>query len=203
VDDAGGDDVATTQIVTDVRPQKDGMIHLESTSPDSFVNAIEILPGSPHHVRPVRITTGPSFYRGSDGNVWMPDRYFFGGRVSHSTGDLSKVPDGHLFEWHRYGHFHYSVPVATNAKYTLKLYFLEGWFGGQGGAVGGEGSRVFDISCNGNMLQKSFDIFKEAGSAPLVKTFPHIEPTAQGKIEIYFTPGKNYPSVSSIEIMPE
>ena len=69
--------------------------------------------------------------------------------------------------------------------------------------MGGEGSRVFDISCNGVMLQKGFDIFKEAGSNPLVKTFPHIEPTAQGKLEIYFTPDKNYPSVSSIEVIPE
>jgi hypothetical protein len=37
----------------------------------------------------------------------------------------------------------------------------------------------------------------------LVKSFQHIEPTAQGKIEIYFTPAVNYPSISAIEIIPE
>jgi hypothetical protein len=108
-----------------------------------------------------------------------------------------------LFEWHRYGHFHYTVPVAPNGRYTLKLYFMEHWFGVQNGSVGGVGSRVFDVSCNGSMLLKDFDIFREAGATPLIKTFNHIEPTAQGKIEIYFTPGLNYPSVSALEILPE
>jgi hypothetical protein len=50
---------------------------------------------------------------------------------------------------------------------------------------------------------KGFDIFSEAGFGPLVKSFEHIEPTPQGKIEIYFTPAVNYPSVSAIEVIPE
>jgi hypothetical protein len=53
------------------------------------------------------------------------------------------------------------------------------------------------------MLLKDFDIFREAGSQPIVKSFPHIEPTPQGKIEIYFTPNINYPSVSAVEVIPE
>jgi len=203
VDDAGGDDIATAKVFTDVSPENDGAIHLDFTTPDSFLNAIEILPGKPHHMLPVRIVSGPSLYRDNDGNVWMPDRYFFGGRVNRFGGDLSKVREGRLFEWHRYGHFHYTVPVALGERYTLKLYFLEHWFGVQNGSVGGQGSRVFDVSCNGTMLLKGFDIFREAGITPLTKTFTHIEPTAQGKIEIYFTPGLNYPSVSAFEILAE
>jgi hypothetical protein len=53
------------------------------------------------------------------------------------------------------------------------------------------------------MLLDKFDIFKEAGAGSAVKTFTHIEPTGQGKIEIYFTPRTNYPSVSAIEVIPE
>jgi len=68
---------------------------------------------------------------------------------------------------------------------------------------GGVGSRVFDVSWNGSVLLKRFDIFREAGTGPLVKTFPHIEPTAQGKLEIYFTPVTNYLSISAIEVIPE
>jgi hypothetical protein len=152
---------------------------------------------------PVRIVVGHSPYRDSNGNVWMPDRYFLGGRLSSFGGDLSKVTDGRLYEWHRFGHFHYVVPVAPGGKYTLRLYFMEHWFGVQNGGIGGVGSRVFDVSCNGSMLLKGFDIFREAGSEPLVKTFQHIEPTPQGKIEIYFTPAVNYPSISAIEVIPE
>jgi len=203
VDDAGGDDIATTKVFTDVQPQSDGAIHLEFSSPESFFNAIEIVPGTPHRMLPVRITAAPALYGDSKGNTWMPDRYFFGGRATRMGNDLSRTPDGGLFEWHRYGHFHYTVPVATNGKYTLKLYFMEHWFGAQNGSIGGVGSRVFDVSCNGSMLLKRFDILQEAGTAPLVKTFPHIEPTAQGKLEIYFTPATNYPSISAIEVIPE
>jgi Malectin domain len=203
VDDAGGDDIATVKVFTDVKPQSDGAIHLDFSNADAFLNAVEILPGIPHRMLPIRVMAGPSLYRDSKGETWLPDRYYFGGRVNRFGSDLSKVPDGRLFEWHRYGHFHYAIPVATAAKYTLKLYFMEHWFGVQNGSTGGVGSRVFDVSCNGVMLLKNFDIFGESGTEPLVKTFNHIEPTAQGKLEIYFTPGLNYPSVSAVEVIPE
>jgi hypothetical protein len=203
VDDAGGNDIAITKVLLDITPAGDGMIHLDFNAPDSFLNAVEILPGVPHRMLPIRIIAGPSLYGDSEGNVWMPDRYFFGGRVTRFGGDLSKVPDGGIYDWHRFGHFRYIVPVAPTGKYTLKLYFLEHWFGVQSGAVGGVGSRVFDVSCNGTTLLKRFDIFQEAGTGPLVKTFLHIEPTAQGKLEIYFTPAINYPSLSAIEVIPE
>jgi hypothetical protein len=203
VDDAGGNDISTTKVYPDVEPENDGRIHLDFSTPDAFLNAVEILPGIAHRALPIRIVVGHSPYHDSQGNVWMPDRYFFGGRLSRFVGDLSKVPDGALYEWHRFGHFHYVVPVATGGKYTLKLYFLEHWFGIQNGGIGGVGSRVFDVYCNGSTLLKGFDIFGEAGSGPLVKSFPHIEPTPQGKIEIYFTPAVNYPSISAIEVIPE
>jgi len=203
VDDAGGDDIATTKIITDVTPASDGTIHVDFTNPEAFANAVEILQSAPHRMLPVRIVVGHSSYRDSNGNVWLPDRYFFGGRLSSFGGDLSKVADGRLYEWHRFGHFHYVVPVATTGRYTLKLHFMEHWFGVQNGGIGGVGSRVFDVSCNGSMLLKGFDILREAGSEPLVKTFQHIEPTPQGKIEIYFTPAVNYPSISAIEVIPE
>ncbi len=203
VDDAGGDDIATTKVITDVAPASDGTIHVDFATSEAFVNAIEILQGAPHRMLPARVVVGHSSYRDSSGNVWMPDRYFFGGRLSSFAGDLSKVADGRLYEWHRFGHFHYIVPVATGSRYTLKLYFMEHWFGVQNGGIGGVGSRVFDVSCNRSMLLKGFDIFGVAGPGPLVKSFQHIEPTPQGKIEIYFTPAINYPSISAIEVVPE
>ena len=203
VDDAGGNDISTTKVYLDVQPQPDGKIHLDFSNPDAFLNAVEILPGSPHRALPVRIVVGHSAYQDSQGNLWLPDRYFFGGRLSHFVGDLSKVPDSALYEWHRFGHFHYTIPVAAGRKYTVKLYFLEHWFGIQNGGVGGVGSRVFDVYCNGSTLLKGFDIFREAATEPVVKTFEHIETTPQGKIELYFLPAVNYASVSAIEVLPE
>jgi Malectin domain len=202
VDDAGGDDIATTKVFTDVAPQNDGTIHLDFTTPDAFVNAVEIVPGTPHRMLPIRILAGHTPYRDSNGNFWMSDRYFFGGRLSTFGGDLSKLPSG-IYQGHRFGHFRYVLPVVAHGKYTVKLYFMEHWFGAQNGGVGGAGSRVFDVYCNGSTLLKGFDIFREGGSNPVVKTFQHIEPTPEGKIEIEFIPNVNYPSVSAIEIIPE
>ena len=93
--------------------------------------------------------------------------------------------------------------MPAGRPYTLKLHFIERWFGIQNQNVGGIGSRIFDVSCNGSVLLKNFDIMKEAGGAPLIKSFPHIQPTPQGKIEVYFTPAVNYPSISAIEVLPE
>ena len=203
VDDAAGDDIATAKVFTDVQPESDGSIHLDFTNPGSFLNAVEIMPSTAHTVLPIRITTGRSTYRDSSGNLWLPDRYSFGGRPSHFGGDLSNVPDGGIYEWQKIGHFHYVIPVVSGHTYTLKLHFREHWFGAENGNINGTGSRVFDVSCNGSMLLKNFDILAQGGSEPVVRSFLHIQPTAQGKIEIYFTPVLNYPSINAIEVIPE
>jgi hypothetical protein len=95
------------------------------------------------------------------------------------------------------------IPVAPGERYTVKLHFRESYFGGQDGGGGVVGSRVFDVWCNGSVILKHFDILKEAGSEPLTKTFAHIEPTGQDKIEINFVPVVNYPSLDAIEVIPE
>jgi hypothetical protein len=203
VDDAAGDDIATTKVFTDIQPESDGAIHLDFTAPDSFLNAVEIVPSTAGSMLPIRIVAGHSSYHDTSGNLWLPDRYFFGGRLTRFGGDLSNVADAGIYEWQRIGHFHYVIPVAPGHAYTLKLHFREHWFGPQNGNVHGVGSRIFDVSCNGSVLLKDFDILAAAGSEPLIRVFPHIQPTAQGKIEIYFTPVVNYPSVNAIEVIPE
>jgi hypothetical protein len=203
VDDASGDDIAIEKVIADVTPDSSGAIRLDFSNPDSFLNAVEIVPSLAHSVLPVRITAGRTAYRDSSGNLWLPDRYSFGGRPTHNGGDLSNVTNGGIYEWQRIGHFHYVIPVAMGHTYTLKLHFREHWFGAQNGNIGGVGSRIFDVSCNGSMLLKNFDILAAGGSEPLIKSFPHIQPTAQGKIEIYFTPVVNYPSINAVEVIPE
>jgi hypothetical protein len=204
VDDAGGDDTETEKVLLDVRPQQDGKIHLDFTSSESYLNAIEILPGLPNRMLPVRIYAGPTPYRGAEGNLWLPNKYFFGGRRSHfEVVDAMSVPNGGLSAAQWIGHFRYVIPVAPGKRYTVALHFRESWYGGQGGADGGVGSRIFDVWCNGAVILKNFDIFAEAGNAPLTKTFQHIEPTAQGKIELYFVPVVDYPSLNAIEVIAE
>jgi malectin (di-glucose binding ER protein) len=204
VDDANGDDIETEKVFTNIHPQADGKIHLDFTSTDSYLNAVEILPGIPDRMLPVRIYAGHTPYRDSQGNVWLPNRDFFGGRASRfEVPDAASIPNGALYAAEWIGHFHYVIPVAHGEKYTVKLYFRESWFGAQNGRPGGVGSRVFDVWCNGSVILKNFDILQEAGSAPLIKTFSHIEPTGQDNIQLFFEPLVNYPSLSAIEVTPE
>lgn len=201
VDDAAGNGIATTRVFKGVQPQSDGSIHLDFISEDSMLNAVEILPTPTSEILPIRIVTSPNPYTDSANHLWLSDRYFIGGRRGQ-LADPAKIPDAGMYGSDRIGHFHYVIPVIPSEHYRVKLYFLEPWFGKQNGSSGGVGSRVFDVSCNGVSLLKNFDILGEGGSNPVVKTFDDIQATAQGKIELYFTPVVNYPLVNAIEVTP-
>jgi Malectin domain len=85
------------------------------------------------------------------------------------------------------------------------LKFAETYFGQNNPGKGGVGSRVFDISCNGEPLLRNFDIFKEAGgeNRALDRTIHGLQANAQGKLMLTFVPIQNYASVGSIEVIPE
>jgi hypothetical protein len=69
---------------------------------------------------------------------------------------------------------------------------------------GGAGSRLFRVMCNGATLLDDFDIFKEAGSLhAITKTFYHLKPSAQGKLNLTFEPIVNNATVSGIEVFDE
>jgi hypothetical protein len=109
-----------------------------------------------------------------------------------------------MFSTERFGHFSYALPVDSRDRYTVVLHFAELFFGSEASASGGAGSRVFRVLCNGNVLLDDFDIYKEVGSAhPLTKTFHHLKPTEQGKLNLSFEPIKNYATVSAIEVLDE
>ena len=57
-----------------------------------------------------------------------------------------------------------------------------------------------EVSCNGVLLLKNFDILAEGDSMPVVKIFDHLQASADGKVEIYFMPVVNYPVVSALEL---
>jgi hypothetical protein len=202
VDSAGGDGIATSYVLTGIRPENDGAIHLDFTSEVSLLNAVEILHADSDYLLPVRIAASPVAITDSANRVWLSDRYFSGGRRSQAP-DSAKTSVRDIYGYARIGSFHYDIPVVSPGKYRVTLYFSEPWFGERGGVSGGPGSRIFDVSCNGSMIIKNFDIMAEGGINPVAKTFDNIEATALGKIELSFIPVVNYPEVSAIEVLPE
>lgn len=202
VDNAGGDGIATSYVLAGVRPENDGAIHVEFTSEVSLLNAVEVLPADSDNLLPVRITASPYSITDSANKLWLSDRYFRGGRRGQ-VSDSAKNSIHSIFSHDRIGSFHYDIPVNPMGMYRVTLYFSEPWFGERNGVNGGPGSRVFNISCNGNMILKNFDIIAEGGSNPVTKTFDNIQASTQGKIDLSFLPVVNYPLVNAIEVVAE
>ena len=202
VDDAGGHGIATSTTVTDVVPENDGSIHLDYVSEVSLLNAVEILPSPSGKPLPIRIVANSRSFVDSGNQVWAADSYFIGGRYSQ-TPKLANLSSLGVYQSARIGRFRYNIPAIPFAHYRVKLYFRDPWFGRENGVIGGPGSRVFDVACNGVLLLKNFDILAEGNSQPIVKTFDNVEASAGGRIELYFMPVVNYAAVNAIEILPE
>lgn len=204
--DAGGINTATAKILKDISPAKDGFLHLAFQAAEpGFLNAIEILPGIRGKIRPIRITAGDRVFRDRLGQVWLPDQWAAGGRISTRVVSIDGTPDAGLYQWRRVGHFSYSIPVVEGGVYTLILHFSENWFTPPNSKVG-VGSRIFDVYSNGTTLLKGFDILKEAGgiaNRAVVRVLHHVPASPLGKIDLTFVPIVNYALINAIEVIEE
>lgn len=204
--DAQGPNIADERIFRDISPASDGFLHLgfNGERAPATLSAIEILPGTLHSLLPIRLVAQPRSFTDHNGQFWRPDDDFLGGYTSMKSYQITGTSDPDLFAMERYGHFTYAIPVDTRDRYTLILHFAEFYFGPSASGIGGEGSREFRVLCNGNTLLDNFDIYKEAGNLhALTKTFYHLRPSAQGKLNITFEPIENYATVSGIEVLDE
>jgi hypothetical protein len=191
-----------------VSPASDGKLHLEffSEGNSPFVSAIEVTPGTPGKLKPIRIAARQAGFVDAGGVRWSGDSYFISGRnmayANSETGPT--VPP--LYTGERFGNFSYAIPVAAG-NYTLKLHFMETFFTSLVPApvCRGVGCRVFSVSCNGVMLLQDFDISRVAGGEfrPVVREFRGLRPNGQGKLLISFSPKVNYAEVRAIEVIPE
>ncbi len=200
-----GPDTADIRVFKDVSPAPDGFLELRfiRTLGEPLLNAIEVLPGIPHHVRPIRIVTQDQPYTDRSGAVWSPDNYFRYGRQISKSGDISGTRDPELYAWERYGNFSYAIP-APPGRYAVTLHFAETYFGPQDPGGGGAGTRVFDVLCNGVTLLKNFDLLREGPvRTGIARTFHGLQPNGQGKLRLSFIPSVNYATVSAIEVVDE
>ena len=203
---ANGPDVADERVFRDVRPAADGTLRLWFSNGVSspVLNALEVVPGTPGKLNPIRILTQRTSFVDHKGQRWRADDYYQGGFPSTASSKVQGTEDPELFGAERYGHFSYAIPVDARGRYTVVLHFAEFYYGPQLTGGGGTGSRVFHVFCNGQTLLRDFDVYKEAGSLRVVsKTFPHIQPSTYGKINLMFEPVINNATVSGIEVIDE
>ncbi len=92
VDNAGGDNIAFSSVVTGVAPENDGAIHVDFISEVSLLNAVEILPAPSAKLLPVRIVASSKPFVDSEKQLWESDRYFSGGRHGLSPDSATSQP---------------------------------------------------------------------------------------------------------------
>jgi hypothetical protein len=204
VSDAGAN-TADVRVFRDISPNQDGYLHLDFAGSLGLpiINAIEILPGLPHRLRPIRMVAQNSFFADAAGNLWMPDTYYSSGQLASDKVSIGGTSEPGLYAGERYGNFNYALPV-DKGSYRLTLYFSEKYWGVEGSKRGGIGNRVFDIFCNGITLTRNLDIVEAAGSGrALVKIYHGLRPNAQGKLIVSFVPNVNYASVDALEVEEE
>ncbi len=205
ISDAGGPAVADERVFKDISPGPDGMLHIRFMSQRSqpMVSAIKVEPAQPHRLNPIRMVTLDKPCLDSRRQAWMPDNFWSGGQLGLLPAKPEGARDSNLYTKERYGNFSYAIP-AGEGEYAVTLHFAEKFWGLENPGGGGEGTRVFDVYCNGVALLRDLDIYKEAGgSHPLVKTFHGLKTNAQGKLMLSFVPVKNYASVYAVEVIDE
>jgi hypothetical protein len=201
-----GPGAADIKVFKDISPGADGKVHLrfEPSNNVAFVNAIEITPGIPGVLRPIRIVARDRGFTDREGHYWEPDRYSRGGQLVVRADPVSGTPDPELYRGERFGNLTYMIPVAPG-RYRANLYFAETWFGPHKPGHGGAGNRLLDILCNGVALLRNFDIYKEAGGSDraLIRTFQNLQANPQGKLVISLVPVRNYACINALEIVDE
>jgi hypothetical protein len=205
VSDAGGAAIADERVFKDISPGSDGMLHIRFMSQRSqpMVSAIKLEPSQPHRLNTIRIVTIGKSCLDSRRQTWMPDNYWSGGQPAAAPAEVEGARDGNLYTSERYGNFTYAIPVG-DGDYAVTLHFAEKFWGLENPGGGGEGTRVFDVLCNGLALLHDLDVYKEVGgSRPLVKTFHRLKANAQGKLLFSFVPVHNYASLYAIEVTDE
>ena len=209
--DAGFFHLPADRVFKDISPAPDGFLHLAFTpiewakSP-ALLCGIEILPGTPGRLQPVRIAAGGPSYWDRAGRLWGADRYFVNGRTMFmSSAAVRGTTDPELYRYQRFGHFSYSIPVAPQGRYQVTLKFAELFFGKDTLNPDGQGRRIFDVFCNGVALLRNFEILKAAGQSSLVveRVFHRLTPNAQGRLVISFEPVRDYAQVQAIEVLDE
>jgi hypothetical protein len=196
------------RVFKDVYPGPDGKVHLEflsSWGKPAFVSALELTPGTPGKLKPIRISAHQSGFTDADGTHWSGDNYFIGGRTTRRKNPETAPKIPVLYAGERHGNFSYAIPVAPGS-YTVKLHFLESFFSPlvADAGCGGAGCRVFNVTCNGVLLLQDFDMLQAAPAfRPVVREFHGLRPNGQGKLLLSFSPKANYAEVRAIEVIDE
>jgi hypothetical protein len=133
----------------------------------------------------VAINCGGPEFTAADGTLFTADQYNVSGGTftQGNADDIVGTVDDLLYKSERNGNFGYAIPVPAAGDYKVTLLFAEVWFGSAG-------SRVFNVSIEGQELLSNFDIVAVAGKNVALKKEFELEIT-DGVINIAATTVKS------------
>ncbi len=136
-----------------------------------------------------------------NGEIYLADQSFEGGYSFKNT----RAEVAQLYQTERTSEsaFDYTIPLE-NRIYSVTLHFADIYWGAQGGASGGIGKRVFDVSIEGNLVLDDYDINADVGPQTVVtKTYEVM--VVDGVLNMNFntegSDGVDQPKLSAIEIL--
>ncbi|MEM9142942.1 MAG: malectin domain-containing carbohydrate-binding protein, partial [Bacteroidota bacterium] len=149
---------------------------------------------------PVRINAGGNQLNTSYG-LFEDDQYDAGGNPFTAAMAIEGTSDDILYHSERYGQtFRYEIPILVSGEYDIRLHFAEIFWGVDGNS-GGPGSRVFNVSIEGEEVLSNFDILAETNPATaLIKEFDDVF-ISDGVANIEFTSVTGDAKVSGVEIL--
>ncbi|WP_161887880.1 malectin domain-containing carbohydrate-binding protein [Pontibacter russatus] len=153
------------------------------------------------------LNAGGTALTDSQARKWGADAYFNGGTASSKSFDVQGTADDALYLAYRYAAsgapFSYRIPVSADGAYTVRLHFLEPYFGAPGGKTTGlTGARVFHVDMEGTRVLSNYDIYKQDGAGKaVVKTFENVS-VSGGTLDLSFISVTNNAIISAIEIAP-
>ncbi len=164
------------------------------------LSGLEITPGN-HSFRlfdSIRINSGGPQIT-ANGAVFTSDQYADAGELFDNTVNIDGTSNDALYQTERWGDFTYNIPVTNQGTFDIRLHFAEIYFGVD--ISGGVGSRVFNVSIEGNQVLSNFDILTEVAPATaLVKEFNDVA-ISDGFASIQFTSLVENAKISAIEIL--
>jgi len=132
----------------------------------------------------------------ANGITWNSDQNFQGGKVFTQNVPIANTNADLLYQSERFGNMSYNIPVV-NGDYEVQLHFAEVWSGGTN-----PGSRVFDVSIEGNLVLNNFDITANAGfQTATVQTFNAT--VNDGTLNINFGAEIQNPKISGIAVISQ
>jgi len=164
-----------------------GISIITDSYPFSIVSSTRINVGGPE------LIYGPITY--------SADQYATGGSPFSTSMDIAGTNEDELYQTELFGEFSYEIPVPQSGEYDIRFHFAELFFGVES-AAGGPGSRVFNVTVEGQPVLTNFDILAEVDPLTALQKELNDISVTDGFVSIAFTSVNQNPKVSAIEILP-